>query len=151
MSWSTRIRWTLSLILGALFIWSASIKLLSPADFSEAVYRYQILPSPTINLASLWVPWVELFCALSLWHPRWRLAGATIVFGMLLVFTAAILSTFIRGIDISCGCFSVSPEASEAGLINIVRNLAMLTAAGGLAILEIREQRRSTPHSQREG
>lgn len=127
------IRPVLRWVLAAVFAGAAVPKILSPHDFAVAVFRYQMLPYPWVNLVALCLPWLELLCAVALVAaPRWRDAALTIVLGMLLVFTAAIAFNLYRGIDIACGCFTVKPGARHMGWWNLGRN-AVLILAGLLA------------------
>jgi hypothetical protein len=104
-----------------------------PADFAVAVFRYQMLPYAWVNAAALFLPWLELLCAVALIAaPRFRDAALTMILGLLLVFTAAIAINLYRGIDTACGCFTVKPGARHMGWWNLGRN-AVLILAGLLA------------------
>lgn len=119
-------RWTLA----AVFFAAAVPKILSPHDFAVAVFRYQMLPYPLVNLAALFLPWLELVCAAALVAaPRWREAARLILLGLLVVFTAAIAFNLYRGIDIACGCFTVKPGARHMGWWNLGRNALLIAAA----------------------
>lgn len=119
-------RWTLA----AVFAAAAVPKILSPHDFAVVVFRYQMLPYPLVNLAALFLPWLELVCAVALVAaPRWREAALTLLGGLLLVFTAAIAFNLYRGIDIACGCFTVKPGARHMGWWNLGRNALLILAA----------------------
>ena len=58
--------------------------------------------------------------------PRMKDGAALVLGGLLAVFTVAIAVNLIRGIDMACGCFTVSETAERIGWWNVVRNLALL-------------------------
>lgn len=127
--------WVLRLIrlgLAMVFAFAAVPKIVNPAAFAEAVYRYHLLPDWAINLVAIYLPWLELVCAVALiLLPGLRRGAFALIGGMLFVFTGAMAVNLYRGIDIACGCFSVTRGDSLTGW-NIARNLGLLliTAAG---------------------
>lgn len=116
---------------GAVFILAALPKLQDPATFALAVYRYHLFPAALVNLAALVVPWTELLAGAALVAGRGTLrrAAALVAAAMLLVFTIAIAISLLRGLDIACGCFSLSPAAAAAGWKNLARNGLLFAAA----------------------
>lgn len=115
---------------GAVFVLAALPKLQDPATFALAVYRYHLLPGALVNIAALAMPWAELATGAALIAGRGTLrrAAALLAAAMLVLFTAAIAASLLRGLDIACGCFSLSPAAAAAGWKNLARN-ALLFAA----------------------
>jgi uncharacterized membrane protein YphA (DoxX/SURF4 family) len=61
----------LRLFLGAIFVYASFDKILRPAAFAEIIYNYQILPDPLINIASIFLPWLELLLGLLLIFAFW--------------------------------------------------------------------------------
>ena len=115
------------LAVAGVFLRAAWPKLLDPGAFALMVFRYQTLPDGAINLVALILPWIELICAVALLAiPRWRSAAGALIVGMLVVFTVLLISTIIRGIDISCGCFSVDAEAATIGWSSVIRNVVLV-------------------------
>jgi len=105
----------LRLFLGVIFVYASSDKILRPAAFAEITYNYQILPDSLINIASIFLPWLELLLGLLLLFGFW-LAGAVLIANSLfLVFFATLIFNAARGLDIDCGCFSASTAASSGG------------------------------------
>jgi uncharacterized membrane protein YphA (DoxX/SURF4 family) len=99
------IKWTLRLLVSGLFLYSGLIKLMDLPAFAQAVEGYDLLPEAWVNRVAVFVPWVELWCAVALWvTPIWRSSAYALITGMLLVFTVAKISGVMRGLDISCGC-----------------------------------------------
>ncbi len=122
------LRWALA----AVFFAAALPKIYSPHDFAVAVFRYQMLPYALVNAVALFLPWLELLCAIALVAaPRWREAALTMILGLLIVFTAAIAINLYRGIDTACGCFTVKPGARHMGWWNLGRNALLILAGLG--------------------
>jgi len=119
------------LILALVFIYAAIPKIMDPHAFAVAVFRYQLLPYPLINLMAIYLPWLELIAAVALFIPSLRQGANLILFILLAVFTVAIGSTIARGINIACGCFSVDPDAAHISWLNMLRNLGLILAAIG--------------------
>ncbi len=116
--------------LAAVFVFAAVPKILAPHEFALAVFRYQILPYSLVNGMALFLPWIELVAAVAILFPRFGGGAALVIAGMLAVFSVAISVDLARGIDISCGCFSVDPNAGRIGWWEVVRDLALMAVAG---------------------
>lgn len=117
-------------LLGLVFAAAAVPKILQPAEFAVAIYRYQLLPHAAINALAVYLPWLELICACALFFvPRLRGGAFALIILMLLVFTTAISINLYRGIDIACGCFSVNAAKGHLGWLSLARNAALLIAS----------------------
>jgi uncharacterized membrane protein YphA (DoxX/SURF4 family) len=112
-------RWAVGLI----FIYASMDKLLHPSAFAVAVYNYKILPGGLINLVAITLPWLELVCGILLIMGLFPRAAALIPSLLLVVFFLALSISLYRGIDISCGCFTVSTTADKIGISYMVRDL----------------------------
>jgi len=123
-----RISLLIRFFLGAVFIFAGIPKIMDTAAFAGAVYNYQLLPDVLINFFAIFLPWLEvivgIFLILGVWLP-----GAVIIYnGLMISFIAALVISDIRGLDISCGCFSTdSTDAINLG--TIFRDAAMLLAS----------------------
>ena len=115
-------RWAVGLI----FVYASMDKLLHPSAFAVAIYNYQIIPGSLINLVAITLPWVELICGILLIIGLSPRAAALILSILLLLFFSALSISLYRGIDISCGCFSVSTSADKIGISYMVRDLLVL-------------------------
>ncbi|MFN2352949.1 MAG: MauE/DoxX family redox-associated membrane protein [Desulfopila sp.] len=115
--------------LGVVFVYASYDKILHPQAFALAVYNYQIVPDPFINLVALILPWLELLLGLCLLAGVW-LPGATVVgSGLMLVFIGALFFNQIRGLDIHCGCFSTEVTEGSAGLGTVLRDLGFFAVS----------------------
>jgi uncharacterized membrane protein YphA (DoxX/SURF4 family) len=126
------------MILGAVFIYASWDKIVNPADFAKVVANYQILPQIMINPVAWILPWLEMVCGVCLligWIAR---GSALIIAGLLMVFIGALGYSLLRGLDIQCGCFSLTAERSVPLYIDILRDAFLLV----MAILTVGRPRR---------
>jgi hypothetical protein len=121
--------WLASWIIGLLLL-SGFQKILYPAEFSLAVYRFHLLPHFLVNPVALYVTWLEMICAVCLlFIPRYRIAALWIVLVLLAMFTGAIAINLLRGSSFSCGCFSTSPLAKPMSWLSVARNAGLIALA----------------------
>lgn len=134
-----RLAYWLASVLIALTLLSGYYKILYPADFALAVYRFHLLPDGLVNLVSLYFPWLEIICATCLlFIPRYRTAALWIVLILLVLFTGGIAINLWRGAAISCGCFSGSVDQPITWM-SVARNMGLVL----LAILALIAKRKS--------
>ncbi len=95
----------LSLAFGALFIWTGIGKVKDPVSFADAIRNYRIVGDPIAPGLAHFIPWLEIFAGLGIMFQRTRQGAAALLTLLLLVFTVGIVSAWIRGLDITCGCF----------------------------------------------
>lgn len=120
---------TLRILMGAIFIYASYDKILHPQSFAKAVFNYQILPDPAINIVGLVLPFLELLLGLCLLTGVW-LPGASVMSSSLMtIFIGALLFNQMRGLDIHCGCFSTETTQGPAGIWTIIRDLFFLSAS----------------------
>lgn len=94
-------------------------------QFAVEIKNYKILPERYVNIAAIFMPWLEVVAAAALLIPRTRPAGAILISGMLLTFIAAVgYSALYLGLDISCGC--TGKDSGPAGWATIGRNAGLL-------------------------
>lgn len=116
------------LLLGAVFLFSSAGKIADPEAFAEIVTNYRLLSPPLVWATAVIFPWIEATCGLALVFGRLEKGAALLVSLMMIVFIGIILYNGYRGLNIACGCFSLSAkEPSDIGL-NTLRNLFILAA-----------------------
>lgn len=101
------------LILGITFIYASFYKVLEPSEFARSIYNYRILPIFMINIMAVILPWIELVCGVFLVLGILTRENVLILTVLLLVFSFAVGSVIIRGIDVECGCFKQSAESQR--------------------------------------
>ena len=67
--------------------------------------NYQILPQYGAYALAYLLPVLEMFAGLALLSRKFLPTSLLMISGMLLIFIVAIISAWLRGLDISCGCF----------------------------------------------
>ena len=60
---------------------------------------------------------------------------------LLLVFASAFIIEIQRGIDLSCGCFSLTPEAAKGMSYYLLRDLILLCAGLWVFFFEIKKRK----------
>jgi putative oxidoreductase len=99
----TLIRWGLA----ALFISAGLLKLQDPLSFADSIAGFKLLPRLWINPIALCLPPLEIFSALLVLssHHQQKSLGLTSLLLMTLLFSIALSSALLRGLDVDCGCF----------------------------------------------
>lgn len=115
--------------LGAVFGLAGALKLVDPVGFADAIYRYRLLPWGGSLALAVYLPWLELVCALALGIARLRRPAVAVMAGLCMIFLGALVAARARGLELSCGCFGGAASGSDIGLA-IVRDVVVL----GLAI-----------------
>jgi putative oxidoreductase len=96
-------------VLGVLLLWAAIGKLADLQAFYVSILAYQLpLPGVLPKSAAVILPWVELLCGLLLvQQSKWDTAALALAGGLFALFTLATAQAWLRGLDISCGCFDL--------------------------------------------
>jgi uncharacterized membrane protein YphA (DoxX/SURF4 family) len=112
-------------IVGLLFIFASIDKIANPEAFAASIANYKLM-SPFLTTASATVlPWIELLAGFALLFGIFHRGGAFILAVLLVIFTAAIVSALIRGLDISCGCLTQDPQANKIGWTKVAENVGV--------------------------
>jgi len=114
--------------MGIVFIWASWDKIQHPGDFAVIVANYNLLPEAAVNLTALVLPWIELLCGLLLLGGCLVPGAILTLDALLLVFILAAGFNLYRGLDVNCGCFSVSSAAGGGAKLNLFRNTLLLAA-----------------------
>jgi uncharacterized membrane protein YphA (DoxX/SURF4 family) len=139
--WLGRVlRW----LVGGVFLWAGTLKLLRPDQFATAVGNYRLLPHEWINLIGITLPGIEVVAGLLLLAGPWVRASALVVTGMSGVFFVAIISALARGLNIECGCFG-TVGGKRVGWTSLALDVALLSAAVWLTWRYGREEARPQP------
>ena len=120
------------LIVGGVFIWSGTLKVLHPLEFAQNVAAYELFPQWMCFLAGLTLPWVELAAGLLLVLGLFRRAAALVAAGMLAGFILLVAVTMVRGLDLSCGCFG--SLSGKVGWTLLVQDILLLVMAASVLL-----------------
>ncbi|MEZ5303812.1 MAG: hypothetical protein R3F11_24685 [Verrucomicrobiales bacterium] len=143
------------LAIGGVFLYAGAVKAWDPILFHEQVRAYQLLDDPYSAFVAIGLPWLEIFCGLSLLaaaiygivargaNPppaavrallvsRHLHLGATLLIaGQLIAFIGGILSARARNLDIACGCFG-SQSSSVNDWTTLAFDAVLLLGCGFL-------------------
>jgi hypothetical protein len=126
------------MILGLVFLFSGYFKLIDPVLFAESVYNYQVLGMGFSGWVAVFVPMFEVIVGISLIIGFWLFESLLITAALYILFDGMILQAMIRGLDISCGCFSPS-ESGPIDVFKIMQNMLLTLLAFGALYLSNRE------------
>jgi len=127
----------LRVVLGCIFLWASLDKILDPEGFFVIVSNYRILPDALVNPVSLVLPWMEAVCGIMLITGYMVKGSALIVNLLMLIFILALLISSSRGIDISCGCFSISSDKTGDVYMYVIRDIFVFLLSGWVLIHNI--------------
>jgi uncharacterized membrane protein YphA (DoxX/SURF4 family) len=126
--------------LGLVFVYAAWTKLReSWVLFAMTVSAYGILPQWAVIFVARVVPWAELLLGLLLASGKWLRISATAGSAILLGFFTILVRSYLKGMQIDCGCFGSGDVISPRTL---ARDGLLLAASLGLTWLAFRQARR---------
>ena len=128
------------IVLGSVFLLSSAGKIANPEAFVEIVANYQLLPPHLVWMTAVVLPWLEAVCGLALIAGRYQRGAALLVSSMMVVFISIILYNGYRGLNVACGCFSLSATEPSNIALNTLRNLVLLAAGIWMLIRSGRQQ-----------
>jgi uncharacterized membrane protein YphA (DoxX/SURF4 family) len=111
--------------IGLLFIVSSLDKIVDPSAFARAVANYGLLPSWMPAIIATILPWVEFLCGFAVLFGVLLRGSSLLLSTMLVLFTLAVISALLRGLDISCGCFTQDPAEGHIGWMKVVQNTTL--------------------------
>lgn len=115
-------------ILGGVFLWAGVTKIVNPGQFAALVSNYQFFPPEIIPAIAVLLPWIEVVCGAMLVVNRLTVGGALIASALLAAFIGLHAISLMRGIDVACGCLSLSNEAGSDIWLSIFRNVLLMGA-----------------------
>jgi uncharacterized membrane protein YphA (DoxX/SURF4 family) len=127
------LRWTLA----AVFIYAGWEKLGSPADFSESIASFSILPYSLINPLALALPPFEIVLGLAIIIGFQRRPALLALVALNVVFSLALGSAIARGIRVDCGCFGPGSLSTSEGW-DLARDFLLLAVGLILYRAELR-------------
>ncbi|MCF7824981.1 MAG: DoxX family membrane protein [Candidatus Marinimicrobia bacterium] len=121
--------------LGLVFVYASLDKIWYPGLFAKSIANFKILPLPFLHAAAIILPWMEFLTGLALILDRYPRA-ANLIIGLLTgIFTMAIISAMLRGLNFNCGCFNLDSTEANIGILKVLENLLLL---GVSVLLEMR-------------
>jgi uncharacterized membrane protein YphA (DoxX/SURF4 family) len=123
------------LVTGAVWIVAGAIKLPDPAGSVRAVRAYDLLPEAVAPTFGHLLPVVEVVVGVALVLGLLTRGAAVISALLFLLFIGGIVSVWVRGISIDCGCFGgggAREGASSSYPWEIARDLGLLALSAYL-------------------
>ena len=117
--------WVARLALGLVFAYAGAAKVLAMGAFLDNIENYQMLPHAAAVALSVYLPFLEIGCGLALLSRRLERGALLLIGGMTAVFIIALLSAWVRGLNIECGCFGSGGARGEYGLA-LIRDAVLL-------------------------
>jgi len=130
--------------LGLVFIYASIDKVVHPDQFAEIMQDYEILPNLVVNLASIWLAWLEVVLGVCLIAGVWVRAAALMVTGLTIVFIGGLSIAFTRGVGLHCGCFSTDAGETARTWISLWQEGLLLLACVWLTVLSLNNATRRT-------
>jgi uncharacterized membrane protein YphA (DoxX/SURF4 family) len=126
------------LILGGVLLVAGGLKAFVPAEAASAVAAYKILPTQMAHIIGYALPWLEIAVGLLIIIGISLRMAAVIAGGIMLVFIAAIISVWARGLLIDCGCFGGGGAIDPSKAAQVHRTYALEIARDtGLALIAL--------------
>jgi hypothetical protein len=123
------------LAVAGIFLYAGISKITAPADFARAIELYRIVPGTLAAITALYLPWLEIGCAFAIFIRALRGGALALLTLCSTVFTAAIASALVRGLDISCGCFGADGATGRTALLISLARAALLALVCGALFL----------------
>lgn len=117
------------LFVGGVLIIAGLLKLKAGSHwFLQNILAYSLVKGKSAVLLARWLPWVEILCGGLLLIGLMIPLITVISFTLLLGFTLVVISTFLRGRPVNCGCFGQKTDSKSTQIrwAVVYRNL-MLT------------------------
>lgn len=107
----------LRLIVGGVFVYASMDKLMNQEAFARAIYNYKFLPDVFINVFAIIMPYLELIAGIFLIFGIFQKGSSFIISFLLIIFLISLTQAYARGLDISCGCFSLETVSQKSDIL----------------------------------
>ena len=103
----------LRVALGAVFVYAAWAKLRPPWElFAMSIDAYKVLPYWAVVTVARTLPWAEMLIGLALMAGRWMRVTSAAASLLLLMFFVLMVRSYVKGMQIDCGCFGLGDPIS---------------------------------------
>ncbi len=107
--------------IGGLFIYAGLNKINFPAEFSDNIAAYILVPHFFVNPMAIFLPWIELVSGVCLVAGIRVRACAAIICSLLGLFIIAVVVVLVKQTPIDCGCFQ--NVGDPVSFLTLVRDL----------------------------
>ncbi len=119
----------LRLFVGVIFIYASLSKIQNPWQFAAIIESYRLVSPLISHYLALFLPFLELICALVLIIGVFVRGSAFLLSSMLVVFIVVISLSLLRGLEIDCGCFDLSETGDLLSFKRIIEDILLLAAS----------------------
>ena len=123
------IGWIARVAVAAVFIAAAIPKIVDPAAFFASIQSYRLIPDGAAAILAVWLPWLELGAALAIFPRRQRSGALWLLLALTSVFLVALGQAWLRGLDITCGCFGSTATVRGSAYLGYLFRDGLLAAA----------------------
>lgn len=134
-----RLACLLRFLCGGLFVVAGVLKAFDPAQFAADIDHYHLLPYFAVAPLALYLPWLELICGFAAMAGAARRGALVLLLGLTVIFTFAVASAWMRGLDINCGCFGAASAVPLS--LALVRDVVL----GAILFWLVRREGRAAP------
>lgn len=118
------------MVLTGTFVMAALPKIKDPVAFATSINAFHVVGPALADWIALFLPWLELILGIGILLPQIRSASGILIAALLVIFIGLHASAWMRGLEISCGCFGAeSLEEPTNYLWLITRNTLLLIAS----------------------
>lgn len=115
---------TMRILIGALFVYAGTLKLLDPGAFAWNIYQYGLVPRDLINVLAISLPVIEILAGIGfIFNVRRSMAAIT---GLLVLFLFVLGYALLNGLNVECGCFSAGEPGPEGLRMAFIRDVVMI-------------------------
>jgi len=125
---------------GAFTYWGA-IKLSDLPAFYQDVLSFQLVSGELALFPVYIVPSLELVCGIALLVPMLKRGSSLCIAVLMILFALMFADAWIRGIDVSCGCFGKTDATSSSAAKGIAIDLALFAVAAWVFVTTKRPRR----------
>lgn len=120
------------LLVGSVLTIAGLLKLQDGSSrFLQSVLAYGLVKGRAARLMASYLPWLEVGCGLFLLLGLFLPVTALVSFGLLMIFTTAVVTAIVREKRVDCGCFSTTHRRNYVRWKLSYRNLVMM----GLSVI----------------
>ena len=123
------------LVVAGVFAYAGISKISNVTGFAREIEYYRIVSRSIAVVTALYLPWIEVGCAVAIFVRRLRGGALLILAACSVVFVFFITSALVRGLDISCGCFGAEDAATGRIPLFISLARAVLLAVASMWLL----------------
>lgn len=114
-------------VIGGLFVYAGALKAIDFSATMQAVENFHLVPHFAIPLVAILLPAIEICAGGMLLFKVHQKFASLVIAALILVFCVALISGWVRGLDISCGCFGKSDQTTNYPW-SLFRNFMMLAS-----------------------